>query len=207
MPKLELLVNTGWDLFLGVVPVALGYLLAWGVGRTRPWLRLLWLPVAAAWLFFLPNAPYLLTEVRHYLSDYAGEFPNSERQRQRFLFWTGFYLLFSGAGAWLWTLSVRPVLKGLGRARIPGALVLPLLSLASAFGVYLGLRPRFNSWDLLTRPAEVLRIARNVLLYEELACWYILAFGAALWLLYLAMDAWVDGIALRFKKDRKTERK
>jgi uncharacterized membrane protein len=51
------------NLFLAWIPLALAYAIAWAARRelTRPALPLL----AGVWILFLPNAPYLVTDVVH----------------------------------------------------------------------------------------------------------------------------------------------
>src|SRR5687767_1528841 len=54
-----------WNLFLAWIP-ALGAFAAYNLSRLRTWLR--WLPVMGfsfLWLLFLPNAPYLITDIIH----------------------------------------------------------------------------------------------------------------------------------------------
>ena len=51
------------NLFLAWIPLGLAYAIAWAARRevTRPALPLL----ACAWILFLPNAPYLVTDIVH----------------------------------------------------------------------------------------------------------------------------------------------
>ena len=129
--------NVIWNLFLAVVPVALAFVVARGVRRERAshgsvrWL--LWGPLAAVWLFFLPNSCYLLTEWRHYLttltqSSLFSEAHHSGGGRIDFFFVTAFYLLYSGAGLLAFFLAVWP-LDRLTRVRLgwPGAVLRPLI--------------------------------------------------------------------------------
>src|ERR1051325_7098363 len=61
-----------WNLFLAIIPVPLGYLTAWALSKRGEKRNLpVWLafPIALAWLVFLPNICYLLTEWRHLLFD------------------------------------------------------------------------------------------------------------------------------------------
>ncbi|MCB9688640.1 MAG: DUF1361 domain-containing protein [Alphaproteobacteria bacterium] len=137
-----------YNLALAWVPVVLGAVVArW---PDRGW----WL--APAWFAFLPNAPYLLTDLVH-LSP-----------RSPVPFWFDAALL-GGAGAlglWLGAASLAQVAEVLeervGRA---AAWCLRLSApVACGFGMYLGRFLRWNSWDLVVRPDDVLRDALAPLL-------------------------------------------
>jgi uncharacterized membrane protein len=203
-----LLLNTLWDVFLALVPAALGWWLGRGLGRSRNGRAWLWLPVGLMWLAFLPNTCYLLTEVRHYLEQNPYEllgWPVDHRGIRRFLFWTGFYLVFSGSGLLLFALSIRPVAEALRHRGWPLGAVLPVLFIGCALGVYLGLRLRLNSWDLLAQPGAVWEAAIDALLGPGVAGAYILAFALFLAAAYWVVDVWIDGFLLRWQRKRGLE--
>jgi uncharacterized membrane protein len=135
-----------WNLFLAWIPL----LAAVGVYdmqrrgmRTR---RLL--PVAAVWLLFLPNAPYLLTDLIHLGS----------RNDAPLWFDVVLFTAFAWTGALLGFLSLylmQVVVRQLAGGRLSWAFVGASL-LASGFGIYLGRSLRWNSWDFLTRPDALL---------------------------------------------------
>ena len=61
-----------WHLLLAAVPVVQASVLGWllGAPRTHRLLtRVIAVPLTLAWLVFLPNTCYLLTEWRHLLFD------------------------------------------------------------------------------------------------------------------------------------------
>lgn len=201
----DLLTDTLWDVFLAVVPVALAFALAAGIRRTPGWRAWLWLPLGLAWFFFLPNTCYLLTEIRHYLAlnpfsligPYAGH-----AGIKRFLFWSGFWLVFSGSGVLLFALAIRPVVKVLAERGMPPAAFLPLLFLCCSLGVYMGLRLRFNSWDMVRQPSLVVNAGMEALAGPGVAGSYIVAFALFLWLAYVVVDIWFDGVLLRWERWR-----
>lgn len=116
---------------------------------------LIWWIALIVGVAFLPNAPYVLTDVIH-LVRFA---------RQNVPVWMiSFvmipeYFLFILLGTEAYTLSLIGAGEYL-RRQGAGRWVRPMewsLHAVCAFGIYLGRFPRFNSWDLLTNPAEILR--------------------------------------------------
>jgi uncharacterized membrane protein len=142
----------GWNLFLALVPLAIGVV----VFRARRH-NLVWWLGALAFLAFLPNAPYVLTDVIH--------LPRDLRSHPSTIVQLGVlaqYALFAAAGLLAYALAFRSVVHHLARAgwstaRISGV-ELGLHALSAA-GVYLGRVDRMNSWYVVTRPAEVLTSA------------------------------------------------
>ena len=131
-----------WNLFLAWIPFvfALGFA---AVHRLRGPRFLLWL-LAAGWLLFLPNAPYIVTDFVH--------LGNADGER----LWYGAWLIgaFAVIGLALGLVSLLVVHQVIeARAgRIAGWTVALGSLVLSAIGVYLGRFPRFNSWDVLTDP-------------------------------------------------------
>lgn len=205
--NLEISENMALDLFLAAVPVPLGYVLGWALGaggRKGGLPPLLALPLAVVWLAFLPNACYLLTEWRHFLFDERWQhllLRGGEDRRAMLAAakWALLFLAFSGAGVLAFTLAIRPVERGLlARRRTPWLLAPPFFFLVS-LGVYLGLIVRLNSWDLFQRPLAVWEAADDVIFNpERLAT--VAVFAAILWMLYEAVDLWVDGVADRLRR-------
>ncbi len=197
---------TSWNLLLAIVPVLLALVFARLANRERlSVLRAAGLVIAGlAWLAFLPNTCYLLTEWRHFLETLdATNLYLRARMNSATTLWlmayTAFYFLYSGFGMLCFALAIRPVAAVLRRIRLN--LVIPgvLLFGALAVGVYLGLILRFNSWDLITRPNEVLASVLE-LGQRPLLSMFLIVFAAFLWLGYVVVDIWVDGLALRLKQ-------
>jgi uncharacterized membrane protein len=143
-----------WNLFLAIVPLVLSFFLFRRsrlaavsiVDRHR---SVFWWVGAAVFLAFLPNAPYILTDIIHFI-----------RQVQIYpsawfiaLVLVPLYVLFLAAGFEAYVLSLINVghylrQNGLARYILPMELGIHALS---AIGIYLGRFLRFNSWDLITR--------------------------------------------------------
>jgi uncharacterized membrane protein len=157
----------GWNMFLAVIPLYLSLYLfreqAIGTVRLRqqiqqripqPLRTSLWSFMVLVFIAFLPNAPYILTDVIH-LNRFILEY-NS-------LWVTGFiiaplFLLFVGTGFLTYVLSLINVgyyLHKRGQGRWIGLVELGLHLLCS-IGVFVGRFPRLNSWDFVTQPRHVI---------------------------------------------------
>ena len=171
-----------WNLFLAWVPLicamtAEGFRLA---GRTQ--LRHL-LPPLGMWLLFLPNAPYILTDLVHARPPFDASY------------WCdlGLILSFAFAGMLAGITSMRLVRTTL--TAVAGPVVAHGMILLSAalcgVGIYLGRVLRWNSWDLLTHPHELLppigRAMLNPWAYRH-AVAMSLMFGVLFMVIYLAAE-------------------
>ena len=131
-----------WNLFLAWIPFGLAILI-YDRHRagTRP-LRLL--PLAALWLLFLPNAPYILTDFKHLVPS-----PVVPLWVDVVVIaapaWTGMLLGF------LSLYLMQAVVRNLAGSRVAWTAAVAVLGLAS-FGIYLGRVLRWNSWDVLANP-------------------------------------------------------
>ncbi len=136
-----------WNLFLAWIPFVLAYV-AYAFSWRRAWLFLI-LPITAVmWLLFFPNAPYILTDLQHLASESSGA-----------PLWYDVIVLiwFSWTGTLLGVVSLYLMHDIVQRTfgRITGWVFILVVSSASSFGVYLGRFVRFNSWDILNDPKEI----------------------------------------------------
>lgn len=131
-----------WNLILAWVPLWLAMQLKEDTKQPQLILYL------ALWLLFFPNAPYIITDFVHL------------RPRPDFPFWFDAMLLFSFAftGLLLGIISALIVfkkMKGLFAAwKASGFMILAMI--LSGYGMYIGRFLRYNSWDLLTDPIQIL---------------------------------------------------
>jgi uncharacterized membrane protein len=196
-----------WNLFLATIPVVLGYMLEWGMevrGRQRNLPVVVCIPFLLVWLVFLPNTCYLLTEWRHLLFDarWAGLLDTGASDGNAMLSvakWGLFFFLYSGTGVLLFTLSIRPVERMLRAAGQMPPLYAPFFFFLMSLGVYLGLKPRLNSWDILANPLEVWGYAVGAIFNTAILSAMVL-FAMLLWAMYEAVDLWVDGIAAALRR-------
>jgi uncharacterized membrane protein len=167
-----------WNLLLAVLPFPFALLTDFLLRRKRWWLAL---PGAAVCVLFLPNSPYLITDLVH-LS--PREVP----------YW--YDTLLYG------TFAVTGVLLGFGSVALIHAAVrdrwssgagwlVALTSLVlSAFGIYLGRIERWNSWNIIGDPRSLARSVfapiRNP--FENArTVGFVLLFSAFLVLTYVAI--------------------
>ncbi|WP_324705859.1 DUF1361 domain-containing protein [Lyngbya sp. CCY1209] len=140
-----------WNLFLATIPLLLSVLLFRWKNDSRPWF---WWVILVVFIAFLPNAPYLLTDIIHLI-----QITRSEASIWRvtllliplyvsaFLFGIeaytislinqGYYLAKQGAKKWI----------------IPAEFLVHFLC---AIGIFVGRFRRYNSWDLVTQPHVVM---------------------------------------------------
>ena len=138
-----------WNMALAWVPLALSLVLArrHRLDVERAPGRLLSWAIGALWLAFFPNAPYMVTDLIHL------------RARNPVPIWFDAVMVFAFAltGVCIAFVSLllvhRLVARRLG-ARV-GWLFVAAVAALTGFGIYLGRVQRWNSWDLVTRPADL----------------------------------------------------
>ena len=129
-----------WNLLLAWIPMlmATGFTLVKGRGWLLPW--------GLGWLVFLPNAPYLVTDLIH-LSEGVELWRHV--LQYGFAAWTGIML---------GVVSMRLVHRRIARefGALAGWTAVVVSVGLCAVGVVIGRFQRWNSWDLLRRPDAVL---------------------------------------------------
>lgn len=144
-----------WNLLLASVPALLAALLFRPEREPSPswWIGL------ALFVAFLPNAPYVLTDVIHF----AGEVRATPDDLHVAVVLIPKYAVFFTVGFGCYAFALLR-LEGWLRARgwsLPTVRGVDLtMHAASAVGVFLGRVFRFNSWDLAVRPHEVAEVIR-----------------------------------------------
>jgi len=137
-----------WNLFLAWMPLLFA-LLACDKYRTLSGKHWHFLGLTVAWLVFLPNAPYIFTDLIHLQSRYYAHF------------WVDLVLILSCALTGLILSFLSLYLMQTIVRRVFGNLASWLFVAAAAglssFGIYLGRFLRFNSWDVLFQPVKLYR--------------------------------------------------
>jgi uncharacterized membrane protein len=169
-----------WNLFLAWVPFVLA-LVAYAHARPgASGARLFGLGVM--WLLFFPNAPYIVTDLKHIVGAGNGVPILYDVLLLSAAAWTG--LLLGLTSLFLMHVVARRFL-GVMNA---WALIVGVLA-ASSFGIYLGRFQRWNSWDVFVRPGALLAqategfharpIALTVLLTSFLLASYLVLYSFA----------------------------
>jgi len=143
-----------WNLFLAFIPLGLSI----GLFQFAPQRSLLWWLGVVLFVAFLPNAPYILTDVIHLVE----EIQNTESLLFNSLVIIPRYVMFILLGFGAYVLSLVNLSRYLNRQtwneRSLSPWVFPVelgLHGLSAIGISLGRFGRLNSWDLLTQPNQV----------------------------------------------------
>lgn len=172
-----------WNLFLAYIPYALtSWMSTRPQGISR---RTFFIPLALVWLLFIPNSFYILTDLFHLPGQNDGGSVPA---------WYDLALILSFAwnGLLLGVLSVRQMEKFLlkGSSVREELLFLYPVMWLNALGVYIGRYLRYNSWDVIKNPFELLDdIARMIIhpLRNQPAWDMILCFSILMTLIYVMM--------------------
>ncbi|WP_338874978.1 DUF1361 domain-containing protein [Spirosoma sp. SC4-14] len=171
-----------WNLFLAFFPLGVVLILRdlRSAGFRNSWLLGIGLTI---WLAFLPNAPYIITDLYHIKNI---DFP---------LLWFDTMTLF--------LFALTGLLAGLYSTLVVHRMMLPLTGtgltwlillgsqLLSGFGIYLGRFGRWNSWDVLAQPLALVE-AITAAAQNHLSLKLTLAYGFVLIVLYAAFWWYVD---------------
>lgn len=181
-----------WNLFLAWIPYVLGLAIrriAAGAGVAAGFKPLVVL-LGLAWLFFYPNAPYILTDFIHVIRGPLRVEPRLSLITENALLWYDIVLNSSFAFVghiiglisllilhrlirekynrrWGWTFAVVAI--GLG-----------------GYGIYLGRFERLNSWDIVRAPLRTLRVG-FLNLFNLKAVLVSLCFALFIFLTYLVV--------------------
>ncbi|CAN5855530.1 DUF1361 domain-containing protein [soil metagenome] len=135
-----------WNLILAVVPAVLAIVLL-----ARPHRRtIVWWAGVAVFVAFLPNAPYVITDLIHLRRDAAGAASDGVLVFGVLPLYAGFVL----AGFLAYLVCTELVAREVRSVR-PGTrrwVVELALHLLCALGIVLGRIARLNSWDTITQP-------------------------------------------------------
>ncbi|WP_298895575.1 DUF1361 domain-containing protein [uncultured Psychroserpens sp.] len=164
-----------WNLFLAIIPYAISTGLT-STSKINKFLFLLWFGV---WLLFLPNAPYIVTDLLHLI--------NSKFH----LMWLDILVIISFAfnGLILFFLSLSDMEKLLKQYLKPIFVFPIMLSIfgLTAFGIYLGRFLRYNSWEIVNNPIDILSDMFWLLFEPNLEAWiFTLTFAS-----FLAISYWM----------------
>lgn len=169
-----------WNLFLAWIPFVLAVLI-----KRNKENRILVAIFLIGFIAFLPNSSYIVTDLIHITS-------SPEK-----LVWFDLIMItaFALAGLMLYFSSIKILLRSFNLDTAKYYLCYFLIILISSYGVFIGRFLRFNSWDILAQPLDLVTGSIDALsnLNTHL---FSLAFTALLSILMV----YIDGITLRSSK-------
>lgn len=159
-----------WNLFLALIPWWISNYL-----KQNKSLQLKHVPLFGIWLLFIPNSPYILTDLFHL------------RPRPHLPLWFDLVLVLSFAliGMIVFLKSLKDMLSILKAYVSPMlfTLVTPVIFWLISFGLYLGRYLRFNSWNVVNHPFQLMRQSFDIL-FEKDTIGFTLIFSVFMWFLY-----------------------
>lgn len=160
----------GWNLFLAFIPWWISNYL-----KNKKSLQIKHIPLLALWLLFLPNAPYILTDLFHL------------RQRPIFPLWFDLVLVLSFAliGMIVFLKSLKDMFGVLKKYVSPFyvTIITPIIFWLISFGLYLGRYLRFNSWNVVNHPFRLMRQSFDTL-FEKDTIAFTCVFSLFMWFIY-----------------------
>ena len=144
-------VYMNWNLLLAFIPLLALYLFE------RSYSKYLKVFLFFLWFLFLPNAPYIVTDLIH-LRDVGPEW----------MLWFDGMMLFAYAlvGVYVTAYSMIKMKNILFKKIIHQNIFLIIISLLSSFGIYLGRYIRWNTWDIITHPIDIALTISDILSIE-----------------------------------------
>lgn len=159
-----------WNLFLALIPWWISNYL-----KQKESLQFKHAPLLGIWLLFIPNSPYILTDLFHL------------RPRPYLPLWFDLVLVLSFAliGMIVFLKSLKDVLSILKTYVSPMlfTLLTPFIFWLISFGLYLGRYLRFNSWNVVNHPFQLMRQSFDIL-FEKDTIGFTLIFSVFMWFLY-----------------------
>lgn len=168
-----------WNIFLAIIPFVISSILIY-LNQKEKLKNYFFILMGVVWLLFIPNAPYLITDLIH-----IGVVRSVPVIYDAFLLfgvsWLGFYIWLNST--WQIESIIREKIS-----KINTQMVMFLIILATSFGIYLGRFLRLNSWDIFSDSVYFLRILHQKLIQKSdpKAYLYIVLFTFFLYTLYLA---------------------
>ena len=133
----------GFNLFLAWIPLVLAYGVSYAARSKLTWIALP--ALAALWIIFLPNAPYLVTDLVHLVDGVNG-------------INVVLLSLLAITGVLLGVKSLKLVQGAVERlfGRTAGWRFVQAIAVLTAIGIYLGRVLRWNSWTVIEHPEVII---------------------------------------------------
>ncbi len=166
-----------WNLFLATIP----YIISSYLISKLKFKRLPLLIYSLVWLAFLPNAPYIITDLWHL------------RLASNSIIWLDLLIVFcfASTGLLLFFISIKDM-KQLLQCYLPqrvNTLLFNALFFLCGFGIYLGRFLRYNSWEIISNPIQLIQDVFTIIFQPQVhtkAWLFTLLFG-----LFLRLGFWM----------------
>ena len=166
-----------WNVFLAIIPFAITMYLN-SKQNISTFKLIVWLII---WLAFLPNAPYIVTDLIHI------------KTGNNTLLWLDILVVLSFAlsGLFLFYLSIIDM-QNLVKSKFEKIPIVTLtfgILFLCGFGVYLGRFLRYNSWEIISNPQVLISDVFNILIspFQHYEAWlFTIGFGT-----FLAVGFWL----------------
>ena len=169
-----------WNLFLSWIPLIVAFIVDLTVKRFHNWY--VWVGLwSVVWVLFFPNAPYMITDLVHLSVDMGSDLTWHD---MIMLFFYAEVSLFNGLVSVYW--MHRSWQKTY--SKLIGNILLLVSFPLAGFGIYLGRIRRWNSWDILHNPNELVNAIWQSLT-DRTALILSLEIGVLLGMLYLVLWA------------------
>ena len=131
-----------WNLFLAFIPYACSVLLV----SKKQWMQSSWkwIPIAMIWLLFLPNTPYLISDLQHLQHSTPDGIWYDILMLTAFV-WYALFIMY------LTVSDMQKLLDLKVKSRYVSYVTIGTFILCG-FGIYLGRFLRWNSWDIIQNP-------------------------------------------------------
>lgn len=187
-----------WNIFLALIPCFTVYYLAKSIKNRklksfRIFEYISFVLIFLFWLLFLPNTAYLLTDTRH-LVNYCSDW-NLHRvcinESWMVIFFTTY--AFIGVPTFYYSINKMRILLGKLINKKIGQ-VLPIITIPLiSIGVMFGLFERFNSWDVVTSPIDIIKTGLGYFMDQDLFVNF-LVFTLCLYFIYYVMGFFIKKI-------------
>jgi uncharacterized membrane protein len=185
-----------WNLFLAFIPLVIGFWLFGERDRRRTWQ---WWLGLLAFVAFLPNAPYVVTDIIHLVR--IGRYYDTSIVT---LVLIPQYIIFIVLGMEAYVISLIKLaryLQIIGKSSYFRIVEISLHALC-AIGIYLGRFLRFNSWDLIVNPEDVARSIIDDLIAHRPILVMLVSF-VILTVLYRLLEFLTLGAILQLRSQKK----
>ena len=176
-----------WNLFLAGIPYGITLLLLWKLQLQKPLPLII---LGGIWLLFLPNAPYVVSDLQHAL--------HSRGLRQ--VYDTVLISTFAIVSLFFMSFSIKDMLAILKPKR--RFLALFTIFMLCGFGIYLGRYLRWNSWDIIQNPDVLFEdiVARITHPFQYKRTWSITLVYSCISMLAYMTITWLTKVRHYVKK-------